>query len=57
MNQPENILCRHCKQRGLRVLATDCDHVVPFRGVDDLLRLDVNNLAPLCEDCHASQAP
>ena len=52
MSQPENILCRHCKANGLRVLATDCDHVVPFDGVDDPLRLDVENLRPLCEDCH-----
>ena len=40
MAQPSNILCRHCKARWLRVLATDCDHIKPFVGVDDVLRLD-----------------
>jgi 5-methylcytosine-specific restriction protein A len=30
----------------------DCDHIVPFRGVNDPLRTDWNNLQAVCRSCH-----
>jgi len=29
------------------------DHIVPFRGLDDPLRLDRANLQGLCASCHS----
>jgi len=52
MRQPGNQLCRLCEQQRILVLATDCDHIVPFHGLHDPLRLDPNNLQPLCARCH-----
>ncbi|RPH52622.1 MAG: HNH endonuclease [Planctomycetota bacterium] len=52
MQQPENQLCRHCHDRGLVILATDVDHIIPFRSLDDPRRLDRKNLQPLCSRCH-----
>lgn len=49
MAQPENQLCVLCDEQGLTVKATDCDHIVPFRGKADPRRLDPTNLQPLCE--------
>lgn len=31
------------------------DHIVPFRGIDDPLRLDLSNLQALCHSCHSSK--
>jgi len=52
MARPENQLCKHCIDRGTVTLATECDHVIPFRGLSDPLRLDPKNFQPLCGDCH-----
>lgn len=35
--------------------ATDVDHVQPFNGVDDPLRLDSTNLQSICNICHGSK--
>ena len=43
--------CRECARRGLRVRATDVDHVVPFEG-DWKLFTDPGNLQSLCHSCH-----
>lgn len=44
--------CRACAQRGLRVRATDVDHVVDHRG--DWARFcDESNLESLCHSCHS----
>jgi len=53
MHKPENQLCRRCLERNVITLATECDHVDPFRSLDDPKRLDQNNLQALCKTCHA----
>lgn len=40
-------VCRRCGED-----ATLADHIVPVR-VDWNKRLDINNIQPLCESCHA----
>jgi 5-methylcytosine-specific restriction protein A len=52
MREPAHQLCAHCHARGRIELATECDHVIPFRSMDDPRRLDPNNLQPLCATCH-----
>ena len=52
MRQPENVLCVYCLQNGRTVVATDCDHIQPFQGLQDPRRLDPNNLQALCAACH-----
>lgn len=43
--------CRECARKGLRVYATDADHVVPHRGnVESFLH---GELQSLCHKCHA----
>jgi 5-methylcytosine-specific restriction protein A len=49
---PKNKYCACCTRRGLRELATEVDHVVPFEGKDDPRRLDRRNLQGLCGVCH-----
>lgn len=44
--------CRFCLAEGLRVRATDVDHIRAFRGVYDPLRLDPSNLRSLCSRHH-----
>ena len=48
MQQPEHQLCAECRKQGTVTLTAEVDHVVPFRGLDDPLRLDVANLQGLC---------
>lgn len=48
----ENPLCKHCDERGETMLATEVDHIRPFRGKDDPLRLAPSNLQSLCHSCH-----
>lgn len=45
-------LCQHCDRRGYVVPATEVDHIKPFQGKADPLRLDPNNLQSLCHSCH-----
>ena len=43
--------CRECAKHGLRVEATDVDHVVPHRG--DLRLFLYGDLQSLCHTCHS----
>ena len=43
--------CRECAAHGLRVYATDVDHVVPHDG-DWSKIIDPENLQSLCHSCH-----
>ena len=45
--------CRECAAKGLRVPATDVDHVVPHRGnVEAFLHGELHSL---CHACHAAK--
>lgn len=46
--------CRECAKRGLRVRATDADHIRPHRG-DLKLFKDPGNLESLCHSCHSAK--
>ncbi|WP_223295494.1 HNH endonuclease [Granulicella mallensis] len=46
-------LCVRCKANGDIKPATDVDHIRPFNGKDDTLRLDIDNLQSLCKACHS----
>ena len=48
----QNPLCRMCEAEGRTELATLVDHIQPLRLRPDL-RLDPENLQPLCRSCHA----
>lgn len=52
MSLPANQLCRVCQSNGIVTIATDCDHITPFRSIRDPLRLATSNLQPLCRACH-----
>lgn len=52
MARPENQLCVECSAEGRVTVAQDADHVVPFMGLDDPLRLSAANLRPLCRHHH-----
>ena len=43
--------CRECAKRGLRVPATDADHIEPHRG--DLEKFSTGLLQSLCHSCHS----
>ena len=43
------------KRRGCTDLATEIDHIIPFQGREDPLRLDWGNLQSLCKSCHSSK--
>jgi len=46
--------CRECAKRGIRVRATDVDHIVPHEG--DWERFtDPENLQSLCHSCHSAK--
>jgi len=47
-----NPLCEICRRDGRRRLASQVDHIVPFVGLNDPLRLSINNLQALCLPCH-----
>lgn len=44
--------CRECGRHGVRVPATDVDHIVPHRG-NKRLFYDATNLQSLCHSCHS----
>jgi 5-methylcytosine-specific restriction enzyme A len=48
----EEPLCRMCLAVGMIEATRQVDHIVPFRGLDDPLRLDRSNLQGLCATCH-----
>lgn len=52
MAQPDNQLCRLCEREGRVTRAEECDHIAPFRGIQDEKRLDPNNLQALCIQHH-----
>jgi 5-methylcytosine-specific restriction endonuclease McrA len=41
-------ICQNCKRRRSK----ETDHIKPFKGRDDPLRLDPNNLQANCTRCH-----
>lgn len=44
--------CRKCKSEGYLIIAQEVDHIVDI--VDDPSKiLDINNLQPLCKNCHS----
>ena len=45
-------LCRFCAKFRQVTVATEVDHIEPFKGIDDPLRLDPTNCRPLCGRCH-----
>ena len=45
--------CRECSKRGLRVRATEVDHVIPHRGNVELFCK--GELQSLCHRCHSSK--
>ena len=48
----EHPLCQDCEDEGLTVLMDEVDHVIPFNGKHDPLRLDATNLRSLCKRHH-----
>lgn len=44
-------VCEMCQQES----SVDVDHIRPFRGVDDPLRTDLQNLQALCKACHSKK--
>lgn len=47
-----NPLCVKCAEKGLIEPVEEVDHIVPFDGKGDPLRLDPSNLQSLCGSCH-----
>lgn len=45
-------LCEDCTDKGLTVVVDEVDHIIPFEGLDDRLRLDEDNLRSRCKACH-----
>jgi 5-methylcytosine-specific restriction protein A len=45
-------LCRMCSAEGRVTAAREVDHIKPFNGLADPLRLDPDNCRPLCTPCH-----
>jgi 5-methylcytosine-specific restriction protein A len=45
-------LCVECLKQGSVTAADDVDHIVPFQGLNDPLRLDPSNLRSLCRPHH-----
>ncbi len=48
-------LCERCEKAGSRkrvVAACEVHHLMPFKSVDDPMRLRWSNLESLCKDCH-----
>lgn len=49
----DEYLCRRCKDEfGLITIADMVDHIIPTK-VEWELRLDIDNLQALCNECHA----
>jgi 5-methylcytosine-specific restriction protein A len=46
------VLCAQCQKEGRTTIAQEVDHIVPFKGKNDPLRLDTKNLQSLCIDHH-----
>lgn len=50
-----NPLCRMCEQEGRVEPATEVDHIIPFIGLEDPLRVQWENLQSLCHSCHVKK--
>ena len=50
----ENPVCELCLQKKVKEIkkAEQVDHIIPFKGFDDPLRLDWSNLQSVCVPCH-----
>jgi 5-methylcytosine-specific restriction endonuclease McrA len=48
-------LCEHCLKRSVITPMHEVDHIVPFSGLADPLRLAWDNLQSLCRPCHATK--
>lgn len=51
----ENPLCEQCLEHGVIRPMKEVDHIIPFQGKGDPLRLDETNLQSLCRQCHANK--
>jgi 5-methylcytosine-specific restriction protein A len=49
----DNYVCQECLKNYRYVPAEHVDHVVPFHGKNDPLRLLLSNLRSLCRSCHS----
>lgn len=49
----EHPLCEQCEERGVVMEAQEVHHMTAFKGVDDPMRLDWDNLQSCCKACHA----
>ena len=45
-------MCAECTRQGRATQGIDVDHIAPFIGINDSLRLDRRNLQTLCRLCH-----
>ena len=49
-------VCEDCLTKGMgprQGERFEVDHIIPFKGTDDPLRLDMDNLRTRCRPCHA----
>lgn len=47
--------CAHCLKEQRHTPANEVDHIRPFKGKADPLRLDWDNLQSLCKSCHSTK--
>ncbi|MGE4190746.1 MAG: HNH endonuclease signature motif containing protein [Thermoanaerobaculia bacterium] len=45
--------CEDCLERGITIPGHEVDHIIPFKGLSDPLRLKWKNLRHRCRPCHA----
>lgn len=48
----EHPLCEDCLEEDKTTVGDDVDHIIPFRGINDPLRLDWDNLRNRCRPHH-----
>ena len=48
-------LCEDCTDKGLTAEVDEVDHIIPFKGDGDDLRLDEDNLRSRCKACHTKK--
>lgn len=51
----DHYVCVICQADGRMTPATEVDHIKPFNGVNDPLRLDMSNLQSACIHCHSKK--
>lgn len=54
-HKKNNPLCVICLRDGILSPTEEVDHIIPFKGIDDPLRLDETNLQSLCKSCHSKK--